>query len=173
MEWVTVYDLRHDAKRIDQIQHATLKTADYGLEPEPALFGSEDWWTGVADGRVETHTREGHVSEVRWESMGDWPGWTFTAEDGAESRWTREGDYTRYVEGLAGRITWAVVSHKKTNIKGLAGTSPIHNMLIRVDLEASEQRSEKEAPGPFAIMEQMEQERAQQKRRGRRLWRRS
>lgn len=176
MEWVTVYDLREDTKRIAQIQHATVNTEDYGLVPEPALFGSDEWWSAVADGRVETHTSEGVVSDVRWESMGDWPGWTFTAENGSESRWTREGDYTRYVEGLAARITWAVVSHKPTNIKGLATAGRIHNMLIRVDLEASDVRSEQAAPGPLALMEKMQREAAQRQsgtRPGWPPWRRS
>jgi hypothetical protein len=171
MEWVTVYDLREDTKRTTQIQHATANSEDYGLVPEPALFGSDEWWSAVADGRVETHTSEGVVSDVRWESMGDWPGWTFTAEDGSESRWTREGDYMRYVEGFAARITWAVVSHKPTYIKGLAGTSRIHNMLIRVDLEASDARSEREAPDPFALMETMQREAVQREGGPRSGWR--
>lgn len=153
MKWVAVYNLRQDAKRVAQIQHATLHTAEYGLVPEPALFGSDAWWSALGDGQVEAHTREGVVSDVRWESMGDWPGWTFTAQDGTKSRWTREGDHARYVEGLAARITWVVVSHKSNSARGLAGTSPVHNMLIRVELEASDLRSEHKVPGPSALMD--------------------
>ena len=103
MEWVNVYDLRTNLKFVQEVQEATLTRPDVGLLPVPAVFGTEELWAAVADGRVETNTLEGVVADVRWESMGDWPGWTFRAADGEESRWTREGDYTRYVVGLAAR----------------------------------------------------------------------
>lgn len=141
MEWDTVFDIRNEAEMVRHIQRATLETEDYGFLPEPALFGSPEWWAAVADGRVSTHTREGIVADVRWESMGDWPAWTFRDHDGRESRWTREGDPTRYVDGLAARITCAVVSWKPTSQFVIHGEPAIHDQLIRVDLERSERRN--------------------------------
>jgi hypothetical protein len=149
VEWVNVYDVRTDFQRVQAIQQATLTRPDVGLLPEPALFGTDEWWAAVADGRVETRTLEGLVTDVRWESMGDWPGWTFRAVHGDESRWTREGDYTLYVVGLAARITYAVVSWKPDSNLVRLGESPWHKMLIRVDLEDSDRRSTRGAPGPF------------------------
>lgn len=147
-----MYDLRNDSVRVRQIQEATLTRPDVGLLPEPALFGSADWWAAVEDGRVPTRTVEGRVSEVRWESMGDWPGWTFTAVDGEASNWTREGDYTRYVEGLAARLTIAVVSWKPDSQMVRLGRPAEHEMLIRVELEPSDLRSERDVPGPFGLV---------------------
>jgi hypothetical protein len=149
VEWLNVYDIRADEARVLAIQEATLTRPDFGLQPEPALFGTDEWWDAVADGRVETHTAEGVVADVAWAGMGDWPGWTFRDAEGNESQWTREGDHTRYVVGLAARITYAVVSWKpNSNFVG-AGQSPWHNMLIRVDLEISDRISARLAPGPF------------------------
>jgi hypothetical protein len=149
VELVNVYDLRENAKFVQDVQHATLTSKESGILPEPALFGTAEWWDAVADGRVESHTVTGSVSDVRWESMGDWPGWTFRSDDGAESRWTREGDHTRYVKGLAARISFVVVSWKPESQLVRLGESPWHNMLIRVDLEDSPLRSAAHGRGPF------------------------
>jgi hypothetical protein len=150
MDWINVYDLHKDVDVVRAIQEATLTRPGYGLLPEPALFGSEEWWAAVEDGRVATQTLDGVVADVRWESMGDWPGWTFRASDGTESRWTREGDHTRYIVGLRARIRFAVVSWKPDCELVRMGESPLHDMLIRVDLEDSPDRSASEGPGPFA-----------------------
>ena len=149
MEWVSVYDIRQDLRRVQAIQEATLTRPDAGLVPEPALFGTDEWWAAVADGRVETQTVDGVVADVRWESMGDYPGWTFRAVDGDGSDWTREGDYTRYVVGLAAQITYAVVSWKPDSSLVRMGESPRHKMLICVDLQVSDRRSARTCPGPF------------------------
>jgi hypothetical protein len=114
MTWVTVYDIRHDAERVRQIQEATLNRPGFGLVPEPALFGSDEWWQAIDDGRVTATVEEGVVGVVRWGSMGDWPVWRFRSADGTESEWTREGDYTRYVEGLPARITTVITRWKAT-----------------------------------------------------------
>jgi hypothetical protein len=147
---VTVYDLHDNHEYVRNVQHATLHRADAGLDPNPALFGSPEWWTCIEDGSVPSRTLDGIVGDVRRESMGDWPGWTFRAANGDESDWTREGDHTRYVTGLRARITTATVRWKP----GVAtvqqfGEQPEHDVLIRVDLEPSDERSAALGPGPF------------------------
>jgi len=41
MELVKFYDLAEDRRTIEMVQHATLET-EFGLKPEPALFGSPE-----------------------------------------------------------------------------------------------------------------------------------
>ncbi len=150
VEWITVYDLREDAQLTEAIQNATLTHPQYGLDPSPALFGSDDWWQGLADGRIPRRTEVGAVSAVRWTGMGDWPEWTFRGDDGVEREWTREGDHTRYVAGLRARIEVVTVRWKPgASTVVTRGDDPEHDMLIRVELEASERRSEAHGPGPF------------------------
>jgi len=152
--WVTVYDLRNDDDRIRQIQEATLNRPGFGLEPDPALFGSEEWWQAVDDGHVKATVEEGLVSAVRWGSMGDWPVWCFQSAEGSESEWTREGDHTRYVEGIRARITTVIVRWKADSHLVRMGESAAHKMLIKVELEDTDARSVRAAPGPFGTKPQ-------------------
>jgi hypothetical protein len=149
MTWVTVYDIRHEPERVRQIQEATLNRPGFGLVPEPALFGSDEWWQAIDDGRVTATVEEGAVGVVRWGSMGDWPVWRFRSADGTESEWTREGDYTRYVEGLPARITTVITRWKADSSSVRMGEPTAHSMLIKVELEDSDARSARAAPGPF------------------------
>jgi hypothetical protein len=150
MNWVTVYDIRTNPPYVHLVQQATLNRPGYGLDPEPGLFGSEEWWRAVEAGRLPSAEAEGVVADVRWESMGDWPGWTFRALDGTESRWTREGDHTRYVVGLGARIQTVEVKWKAdSHVVRQQGERPEHWVLVKVQLEHSELRSEALGPGPF------------------------
>jgi hypothetical protein len=150
MEWVTVYDIRENPPYVRLVQQATLNRPGYGLDPEPGLFGSEEWWGAVENGWLPSAEAEGVVADVRWESMGDWPGWTFRASDGSESRWTREGDHTRYVVGLGARIQTVEVKWKPDSFAvRQQGQRPEHWVLVKVQLEASELRSETVGRGPF------------------------
>src|SRR5260370_38068846 len=106
MNWVTVYDLHNETKSVAQMQEASLRRADLGLSPSPALVGAKEWWAIVEDGRIFKAELEGKISNVYWASMGDYPEFELTTEDGARSTWTREGDYTRYVEGLRARLAY-------------------------------------------------------------------
>jgi hypothetical protein len=148
--WVTVYDLRENRQYVESVQHATFNRPGYGLDPNPALFGSDEWWQSVADGRVPSKVEEGVVADVRWGSMGDWPEWRFLSDDGRETTWTREGDHTRYVTGLRARIRVATVRWKAdSQMVRKLGRDPEHDILLKVELEASDRRSERLGPGPF------------------------
>lgn len=45
-----VYDLREDRSRSAAVQRATLADQDFGFVPDPASFGSPEWWTAVESG---------------------------------------------------------------------------------------------------------------------------
>jgi len=101
-----IYDLRADKAHVRAMQEATKKRPDAGLAPDPALVGSWRWWRAIDSGRFPSTTVEGRIVRVFWASMGDWPMFTLESADGTTSDWTREGDYTRYVEGLEVRLQY-------------------------------------------------------------------
>ena len=63
-EWVKVYDLMEDTETIQLVQRATLNTKEFGLEPHVALYGSDQWWRAIGDGRIATHSVSGAISRV-------------------------------------------------------------------------------------------------------------
>ncbi len=74
MTQATVYALRDDIETIASIQRATLETEEYGLEPEPALFGSADRWAAIdrADLLVPTKSpAESRMCSGEDERLGD------------------------------------------------------------------------------------------------------
>jgi hypothetical protein len=114
------------------------------------LFGSDEWWQAVADGRVPSKVGEGVVADVRWGSMGDWPEWLSRSDDGRETTWTGIGDHTRYVAGLRARIRVATVPWKAdSQMVSKLARDPEHEILLKVELEAGDRRSERLGPGPF------------------------
>jgi hypothetical protein len=109
---VSIYRLRDDTKRVQNIQKATLERPGYGVLPDPALLGSAEWWRAIEEGTLPVHSAEGTISSVLWGSMGDWPVFRMTVASGEILQWTRMGDITRYVEGLEVQVTYVVQRHK-------------------------------------------------------------
>jgi hypothetical protein len=145
MPLTSVYRLRDDTERINSIQKATLETADYGLVPEPALLGSSDWWEAIADGRLPLQTAQGTITRVFWGSMGDWPEFQLTTSNGDVVGWTRQGDITRYVEGLQIQVTYVIQSHKPS--APVLSDRPAR-IVIEIMVEESPVRSRGFGPGP-------------------------
>jgi hypothetical protein len=148
VSWVSVYDLHRDERLVQSIQDATLSRPGFGLDPRPALFGTAEWWQAVDDGRVPSRVEVGVVAKLCWGSMGDWPEWALRTDDGRESTWTRKGDHTRNVEGLKARARIVKVRWKSDSQQVLQfGDDPLHDKLIALDLEASDDRSDTVGPG--------------------------
>jgi hypothetical protein len=61
--WVTVYELAKDRRGIKLYQQATLGSPDMGLAPEPALFGSRQWWDAIRSGALKVDLAEGDDHE--------------------------------------------------------------------------------------------------------------
>src|SRR4051812_41828203 len=102
---VPVYRLRDDETRLRHLREAaTSDRTDVGLKPEPHVVATKSWWQAIETGDLPTHTVEGKISRVWWGSMGDYPEFEITTTTGDSVQWTREGDHTRYVEGLRARV---------------------------------------------------------------------
>ena len=78
---ITVYSLRKDTQRVEQVQKATLTTKDFGIQPTHGLFGSPDWWRNIENGELPVQTLRGIISRVYMGSMGDWPEFQVASED--------------------------------------------------------------------------------------------
>ncbi|QKE82887.1 hypothetical protein [Arthrobacter sp. NEB 688] len=146
------YDLRADKAHVRAMQKATRKRPDVGLAPVPALVGSWRWWRAIDSGRYPSTILDGTITRVFWGSMGDWPMFTLRTLEGETSDWTRQGDPTRYVEGLAVRLQY-VVQRFKDSVPdwSLAGTRET-NLIVRIWLEPSSLRSEATGPGPLGSL---------------------
>ena len=145
---MTVYSLAQDQTRIDAMQKASLGATDFGLSPFPALIGTSQWWHATQDGSVVRGVVSGTISRVYWGSMGDWPECEVTGDGGARSSWTREGDITRYVEGLRVQLTFVLHPWKVPNQHGLGDASKI---VLTVEIEDGNRRSDPRAPRPGGI----------------------
>lgn len=89
MTWHNIYELAQDQQQIAAVQKATLTTEEYGLEPTHGLFGSDEWWKQIADGRLPVETLRGTISRVYMGSMGDWPVFELVMEGGSTEQFTR------------------------------------------------------------------------------------
>ncbi|RMH25380.1 MAG: hypothetical protein D6692_11335 [Planctomycetota bacterium] len=111
-EWVKVYDLAEDEETIRLVQQATLNTEDFGLVPEVALFGSDEWWQAIQEGRIPSHALHGVISRVFMSGHGDWPEFELEAA-GEKSRWTRLGPDDLYRVGNEVRVEYVLQKAKK------------------------------------------------------------
>ena len=140
-----VYDLRTDHRRIEAAKN---------IAPDPAVFGSEEWWSALGSAALPLHRIEGRLARVYWGSMGDWPEFELVDSSGALTTWTRMGDVSRYVEGLNAAVEYVMVSLKDPfPIPGMEtlGLPDEHPQVVRVLLEASDRRSDPRAPGPGGV----------------------
>jgi hypothetical protein len=143
-----VYDLREDTRRIQAIQEATLTRPGYGLRQVPALFGSPEWWDKIGTADLPVITVSGVIDEVYWGSMGDWPECKVRSATNEVTKWTREGDVSRYVSGLRIEIEYVVQWSKEDAPLVVSGLSSESKIMVSVRIEESEKRSNPIAPGP-------------------------
>ena len=111
-EWIKVYDLSEDRETIELIQKASLRTRDFGLVPEIALFGSDEWWAAVSDGRIPRRTIEGTINRLYMTGHGDWPEFEILSGDEV-TRWTRKGTPSAYEVGRKVRLEYVIQQLRK------------------------------------------------------------
>jgi hypothetical protein len=113
-----------------------------GIAPEPAIVGTEQWWSLVDTDRLPLHTQEGLIDRVFWSGHNDFPEFTLVSADGSKHTWQRFGDHTLYVEGLWARIQW--VEQRWAEEEGRAFghvLGEVTHLCVRVELEESDRRS--------------------------------
>lgn len=116
-DWIKVYDLAQDRETIELVQKATLETEGLGLEPEVALYGSEEWWRAIEEGRIPKREVQGTIAQVFMSGHGDWHEFELDSA-GGKSRWTRLGDPAMYREGKAVKIEYVIQKRRKAWIGG-------------------------------------------------------
>jgi hypothetical protein len=127
-EWVKVYDLMEDTETIQLVQRATLNTKEFGLEPDVALYGSDEWWRAVSDGRIAKHSVNGIISHLYMSGHGDWP--EFEVDSGGEkTRWTRVGDQSLYELGRKVKVEY-VLQKRRTSALGMLEQKEVLRIFI-------------------------------------------
>lgn len=114
-EWDIAYDLSSDRETIDLVQRATLTTKEFGLVPEVALFGSEEWWAAIADGRIPKLEARGVISRVFMSGHGDWPEFELNC-DGTKMTWTRMGDQSLYAEEKEAKVEYVMQKPRRVRL---------------------------------------------------------
>ncbi len=133
----TVYSLRNDTQSIEGTQEATLTSKKFGLQQTHGLFGSPEWWRNIDNGKLPVQTLRGVISRVYMGSMGDWPEFEVTSEDGARSEsftrmcHTREQD-AEYQVGRKIEVDYVWQKFKKSLSAGPATDTEII-LEIRID----------------------------------------
>ncbi|MGE0489964.1 MAG: hypothetical protein AB7S38_12230 [Vulcanimicrobiota bacterium] len=152
-----VFDIREAPSYISRFQQDSLKALRFVPDP---LIGSQEWWQAIDDGMIERVVMQGWITSVTWGAMGDTPEFEITDESGRSRRCHRYGDHTRYVKGLAARVTWLRLKVFPINLQHVPPEERADLMAREIDLlcesisiEESERRSEKSAPGPSGVLE--------------------
>jgi hypothetical protein len=110
---IKIYDLKRDDERVRQIQQATLEKTDFGLVPDPALFGSSEWWQAIKLGIIPVQTIKGVISKVFMSGHNDFP--EFEIDDGKEkTQWERRGIEEAYTVGRSVPLKYVVQKFKKS-----------------------------------------------------------
>jgi hypothetical protein len=128
------YRLAADEERIRHIQKATLTTDEFGLQQTHGLFGSREWWSQIADGRLPVSTLRGVISKVYMGSMGDWPEFRMKLTDGSERTWTREAQSREldslYTEGAQVEVDYVVQRFKPKSWSGPTETECVTEIRV-------------------------------------------
>jgi hypothetical protein len=132
-DWVVAYDLAADCDAVALVQRATLTTKDFGLVPEVGLFGSNEWWAAVGNGRIRKCEVRGRISRLFMTGHGDWPEFEVVSGD-VKTTWTRLGRQNLYVEGHEVRVEYVWQRLRRV---GLGEQKQILRVLVRNPCDAS------------------------------------
>lgn len=130
MNMKRIYDLRDDHDLVAKVQSATLTTTDFGIIPEIALYGSQEWWQAIEDGRIPRHVIDGVITDVFTSGESNWPQFEIDC-DGSRTVWTRFGDPQSYEIGKRVKLTYVVQKPKKS----WTG-DPYQKEVLSIDIEA-------------------------------------
>jgi hypothetical protein len=112
MAWRTIYDLRRDTRRIASVQQTSLEGPKSGLKPEPALFGSDEWWGAIDEGSLPVLVASGTITRVYMTGHNDFPQFDLETDAGVTLSLEQMGDERAYKPGQHIRVS-AVIQHVK------------------------------------------------------------
>jgi hypothetical protein len=135
-----VYSLKDDRDLVRSVQKATLETKDFGIQQTHGLFGSDEWWTHIADGSLPVHTVRGTISRTWMGSMRDWPECEVLSDEGEKSTWTRYADDSWYQIGNRIEIDY-VIQKFKPSAQEIFGTLD-HKNVLAIRIERQTQRGD-------------------------------
>ena len=129
-----IYDLRTDHKHIRDVQDATLHNSWSGLVPEHGLFGSEEWWASINEGRIRVHVIRGRITRVYMSGHNDFP--EFEVDDGkAKTKWARVGTDSEYVVGRPVEIEYVLQRFKNEDKKLRKILGEYSECVLRISVE--------------------------------------
>jgi hypothetical protein len=134
MKMITVYRLQDDTERVQQIQKATLTTPNFGIQQTHGLLGSSDWWNNIEVSKLPVHTLRGVISRVYMGSMGDWPTFQITADDGNTESFTREcHSKEQDAEFLEGRRV--EIDYVWQQLRSIEAVSPSVKIILEIRIQ--------------------------------------
>jgi hypothetical protein len=132
---ITIYRVQLDKEYVKQVQEATERTDNFGLEPTHGVFASREWWQHIRDGTLPVHHLRGTISSVQMGSMDDWPEFTMRDEQGKEFTWSRYANDPEfsglYTVGRPIEVDYVVQRHRATCLG--PGTCVRIPISIRID----------------------------------------
>ena len=87
---IIIYQFKKNKIQISSIQNAILTNVDFGLQQTHGLFGSDEWWQQIANGRLPLHTNRGKITRVYMTGMGDCSEFEMANTDGTKEAFTSE-----------------------------------------------------------------------------------
>jgi hypothetical protein len=152
MAVLTVYDLHKDHQRISWLQEATTTTRHVGLEPTHGLFGSRDWWRNIELGRLPVFKASGVITEVYHVGEGDFPEFAMIDDEGIETSWKREANYTEdddfYVIGRRVELTY-VLQRARMDLADL-GLEQTEKCILTLQIDVPRSRTYRSANGAYS-----------------------
>ena len=133
IHWTPLYRFSKAIDRIQRIQTATTTTEEFGIVPDPHLFGSPEWWESIEKGEKKVFHLSGEITRIHTGGVGDWPEFEMIDDQGNYRTWAKEGDKRRYVEGLKIRIQYVEYQNRYDHSTG--------NHILEIDIEESDKRS--------------------------------
>jgi hypothetical protein len=145
VRWRVAYDLRADTDYLRGIADVT--RSGRGISSDPAVVGTDEWWSLVGTDRLPLHSQEGTIGRVFWSGHNDFAEFTLVADDGSRHDWPRWGDHALYVEGLRARIQW-IEQRWAAAERGAFGDviGEVTHLCVRVEVEESDRRSGEQPP---------------------------
>ena len=140
---ITIYQLKKDKRQISSIQKITLKDSDFALQQIHGLFGSEEWWRQIADGRLPLYTHGGTITRIDKLCMGNGAEFEMASSDGTkESFFCECNTPAQCDEYQVGRFVEIDYVWQKYKVRYISGSGLLdRKIVIEIRIDNSEPSS--------------------------------